>query len=319
MLISIIVPIYNVEKYIHKCINSIINQTYKNIEVILVDDGSTDRCSEICDEFAKKDNRIKVIHQKNSGLSEARNTGIENSSGEYLLFIDSDDYIEVCTCEHLIKCLSKEKVDIIQFKKRIYFENKPTEILDKDISSTNHENYKVYNRSTAYDMYMNNKEFTREAWDKLYSKKLFDNIKFPKDRLAEDLATTYKLILNSNKLAVLDIELYNYLIRSNSIMGQKSIKLMEDACKGHLEIYNFNKVHYRKYIKVSLSNYFNNLVKLYCRLDFLNKKEYEYRLKEIEDIIKGIKLKEINLKSKLVFLLLKLNKKIFFKVIYKKI
>ena len=112
MLFSIIVPVYNVEKYIHKCIESFICQTYKDIEIILVDDGSTDNSSSIFDEYADKDKRIRVIHKKNGGLSDARNAGIEIASGEYILFVDSDDYIETDTCRKLLK-YTKLDCDII--------------------------------------------------------------------------------------------------------------------------------------------------------------------------------------------------------------
>ena len=106
-LISVIIPIYNVEKYLNKCIDSIINQTYKNLEIILVDDGSPDNCPQICDEYAKKDNRIKVIHKKNGGVSSARNVGLINSTGNYIGFIDPDDYIEPIMYEKLLKVLKE--------------------------------------------------------------------------------------------------------------------------------------------------------------------------------------------------------------------
>ena len=111
-LISIIVPVYNVEKYIHECVDSIINQTYKNIEIILVDDGSPDNCGKICDEYAKKDNRIKVIHKPNGGLSDARNHGIDVANGEWLMFIDSDDWIEPNMAEKLLHSALNNKADL---------------------------------------------------------------------------------------------------------------------------------------------------------------------------------------------------------------
>lgn len=317
MLISIIVPIYNVEKYLNKCLDSLINQTYKNIEIILVDDGSTDRCPEICDQYIRKDNRIKVIHKKNGGLSSARNRGIKEAKGQYLLFIDSDDYIDINTCYELVKSLKKEEVDIIQFKKRTFIEG---EVLDNVYNANKcSSNYTVYNNKEAYDIYMNNGQFTREAWDKLYARSLFDDIEYPEGRLAEDLATTYKLILKAKKLGFLDRELYYYLIRKDSIMGQKSIKLMEDACKGHLEIYEYNKKCYKNHVKQSMTNYYNNLVKLYCRLSNEYKKENSERINEVEQTINLIKMKELNFKGKLVCILLRFNKKLFFKMIYNKI
>lgn len=317
MLISIVVPIYNVEKYLNKCVDSLINQTYKNIEIILVDDGSTDSCPQICDEYIQRDNRIKVIHKKNGGLSSARNVGIKEANGSYLLFVDSDDYIEYNTCKELIECLKKENVDIIQFKKRVFSEN---EILnDIENASTNYLDYKVYSNIEAYDIYMNNGEFTREAWDKLYSKNLFNDIEYPVGRLAEDLATTYKLITKAKKIGLLNRELYNYLVRKNSIMGQKSIKLMEDTCRAHLEIYNFNEIYNKKYLKNSITNYYNNLVKLYCRLHMENIEQNIDKINEIKQILDSIRIKELNAKGQIVYILLKFNKSLFFKMIYKKI
>lgn len=112
-LISVIVPVYKVEKYINKCVDSIINQTYTNLEIILVDDGSPDNCGNICDEYAKKDNRIKVVHKENAGVSSARNIGLEKSSGKYITFIDADDYVEKNYCEELLNILKIENADCV--------------------------------------------------------------------------------------------------------------------------------------------------------------------------------------------------------------
>ena len=111
--ISVVVPVYNVEKYLRKCIDSIINQTYKNLEIILVDDGSPDKCGEICDEYAKKDNRVKVIHKKNAGVSSARNDGIDNATGEYIIFVDSDDWLEDNAIEIMVDKLNEYDYDCV--------------------------------------------------------------------------------------------------------------------------------------------------------------------------------------------------------------
>lgn len=112
-LISVIVPVYKVEKYINQCIDSIINQTYTNLEIILVDDGSPDNCGIICDKYAKKDRRIKVIHKENAGVSSARNVGLDNSNGEFITFVDADDYVSNIYCEELLKTLKEKEVDCI--------------------------------------------------------------------------------------------------------------------------------------------------------------------------------------------------------------
>lgn len=135
--ISIIVPIYKVEIYLRKCVDSIVNQTYKNIEILLIDDGSPDNCGIICDEYAKKDERIKVIHKKNGGLSDARNYGIEASSGDYIMFVDSDDYISKDMCEILLKKALENNADIVSCNfKEIYIDNFEEEINKQSIKKS---------------------------------------------------------------------------------------------------------------------------------------------------------------------------------------
>lgn len=120
-LISVIIPVYKVEKFLHRCVDSVINQTYKNLEIILIDDGSPDNCGNICDEYAKKDTRIKVIHQENQGLSGARNSGLNIAKGEYIYFIDSDDYIKKNTLENMIKYSEKDILILYQEQQYIYY------------------------------------------------------------------------------------------------------------------------------------------------------------------------------------------------------
>ena len=204
-LISIVVPVYKVEKFLEKCIDSIINQTYKNLEIILVDDGSPDNCGKICDEYAKKDKRIKVIHQQNGGLSAARNTGITKATGKYISFIDSDDYIEKDYIELLYTTIKQSKADIAIGSHTVIYDTgtklqkatgeksilKPKEVLERIL-------------------YDNNIDYS--AWAKLYKIELFTNIKYPEGRLFEDAATTYKLIDISKKIAVNSKSIYNYII-----------------------------------------------------------------------------------------------------------
>ena len=136
-LISIIVPIYKVEIYLRKCIDSIVNQTYKNIEILLIDDGSPDNCGIICDEYAKKDERIKVIHKENGGLSDARNYGIEASTGDYIIFIDSDDYVSESMCENLLICALENNADIVSCNfKEIYIDNNREKINKQSIKKS---------------------------------------------------------------------------------------------------------------------------------------------------------------------------------------
>ena len=214
-LISIIVPCYNVEQYLPKCVDSIINQTYKNLEVWLVDDGSPDRCGEMCDEYAKKDSRVKVIHKENGGLSDARNVAIDVAAGEYIIFIDSDDRVTLDHVETLYNLVVKYEVDLAaaQFKE----EQEGFSIeLDKDAPKEN----KLGMEDAIETMFYQDK-FETSAWGKIYKRSLFgSDIRYPKGKLYEDLPTTFKLIEKAGDIAVTSKQTTYYLIRNSSIQGE---------------------------------------------------------------------------------------------------
>lgn len=215
--ISIIVPIYNVENYLPSCIDSILKQTYKNIEVILIDDGSPDNCSAICDEYEKKDERIRVIHQKNSGLSGARNTGIENAQGEYLIFVDSDDTIAPTMVEELYEYAEEHGCSIVACGRYYLFED------GKKICKITDEKSRTYSFEEA--MYEMNTFtlFDMSAWAKIYRRELFQNIRFPKGKLSEDYYIMYKLFDLAQSVGYVAKPLYNYLQRQSSISRNKKI------------------------------------------------------------------------------------------------
>jgi len=210
-LISIVVPIYNVEKYLNRCVDSILGQTYRNIEIILVDDGSPDGCAKICDEYSLKDNRIKVIHKKNGGLSDARNKGIELAKGVYISFVDADDLIAPYFIEILYNMCIKYSCDISmgyfqQFETKISFSTE----CDKEIKAfSNIEMVK----NLCNDMYLQ----SVVVWNKLYKTTLFQNINYPFGKIYEDEATTYKLYYAANKIVVTTQILYGYSYRQGSI------------------------------------------------------------------------------------------------------
>ena len=241
-LISIIVPIYKVEKYLEKCLNSIINQTYKNIEIILIDDGSPDNCGKICDEYAKKDSRIKVIHQENKGISAARNIGIDKSIGKYLMFVDSDDYIEETMAEHLYTNLKEYNADLSVCSLYCIINNKVTRKTKKDEIKIL-SNYNAIKNSYTIDTISN------VPWNKLYKKELFNNIKFPEGRIAEDLATMYLILDKCNSVVFSTKPLYYYIRRADSITGKNSEKFHKDKLQGHIEKYYFIKNKYPKMIE----------------------------------------------------------------------
>ena len=211
-LISVIIPVYKVEKYLKRCIDSVINQTYKNLEIILVDDGSPDNCPKICDDYSKKDKRIKVIHKKNGGLSDARNKGIEKANGDYISFIDSDDYVELNYIDFLYKILKENNADISMGKQYVRYPNK--------ILNTGSNNNYVLNSHDALEKMLYGEDFDVSAWAKLYKKELFKGIRYPKGRLFEDSATTYKLIDKAKTIVLKSIPIYNYIIRDDSITNE---------------------------------------------------------------------------------------------------
>jgi len=216
-LISVIVPVYNVEKYLPACIESILCQTYSELEIILVNDGSPDKCPEICDEYAKKDSRVKVIHQSNQGLSSARNTGIDNSSGKYIIFVDSDDTIEPTMVEDLYTCVIKYNCSMAACGRKYVFED------GKVVCKVPDNIEKVFSFSDAIREMNTYFYFDMSAWAKIYKRELFDNIRFPVGRLSEDFFIMYKLIALSQKVAYISKPLYNYLQRKSSISRNKNI------------------------------------------------------------------------------------------------
>lgn len=217
-LISVIIPIYNVECYLKTCIDSIVNQTYSNLEIILVDDGSPDKCPEICDEYAKKDNRVKVIHQENGGLAHARNVGIANSNGEYLTFVDSDDYVSDDYVESLYKGLIESDADISVASLIVFKESSLSCVTHK------REPFVEVKKNDYFKEYASIKAEKSmpfiTAWNKLYKKELFDGIKYPKGKLYEDAFTTYKLIERARKVVYSTTKLYYYRLNPQSILGQ---------------------------------------------------------------------------------------------------
>lgn len=250
-LISVIIPVYNTEKYLKDCVNSVLNQTYKNLEIILVDDGSTDSCPQICDEYNKKDKRIIVMHKINGGLSDARNQGIEVAKGEYIAFIDSDDYISTVFIEELHNACELNAVDISccnfyrKYRNNHTAAHKPT------------ANKKFTNIEAVKDIFLANSLCEVMTWNKLYRISLFkqSNIRFPVGKLHEDVYTTYKLFYLANGIIYINEPLYFYLQRPDSIMGRKFNNKRLDALgaldetKTYIIYHNLNLLaEYQSYI-----------------------------------------------------------------------
>lgn len=239
-LISVIVPIYNVEKYLRRCIDSVMMQTYKKIEIILVDDGSSDSCPEICDEYKKKDTRIKVIHKKNGGLSDARNKGIEFAKGDFISFIDSDDVISKTMIEYLYKNMIEYNADISVCNFKYFCNEEELMTLQNEYESNDVE--KVYSNIEALEILLDGKKsYGDYAWNKLYKINLFNNVKYPYMKKMEDIGTTYKLYYKSNKIVIGTSIKYFYFQRADSILGKNDIQIYKDGLELSIERYLFLK------------------------------------------------------------------------------
>jgi glycosyltransferase involved in cell wall biosynthesis len=315
--VSIIVPIYNVEKYLCKCLDSILNQTYKKLEIILVDDGSPDNCGKICDEYAKKDSRIKVVHKENGGLSSARNAGLEIATGDIIAFIDSDDWVYNKMIEKTVNVMLEENADIVCFE------------FTSQIEDTNINNYecnnisKILNSEEAIRLLLEG-EIKDYVWNKIFKKEVFENLLFPIGRNYEDMATTYLTFLKASKIVLIQDKLYFYYIRANSIVNVKDknaiLKGKYDAMLAYYErIENISK-KFESLRDLSIKNFIERAIGFIEFIDLQNDeinnkyrkdtlfyiKEYydEYEKSKYKKMIKLIKLKIIlntNLKySKLV-------------------
>lgn len=218
-LISIVVPIYNVGKYLKRCIESVINQSYKNLQIILVDDGSTDGSGEICDTYAQNDSRIEVIHKKNGGLSEARNVGIDVAVGEYIAFIDSDDWIRSDYVEALKRAIDigKTKISACAYLKT--FQKTITENKDNICRISNC--MEIWNINEAYQHLFLNRRIDNSACAKLYARDLFKNIRYPVGKLYEDQFVTYKLFHISQGVTFINSQMYFYFDRPGSIQNEQ--------------------------------------------------------------------------------------------------
>jgi len=211
-LISVIVPVYNVEAYLDKCISSIVNQTYRNLEIILVDDGSPDNCPAMCDAWKEKDSRIVVLHKENGGLSDARNAGMGAAHGEFISFIDGDDWIEPRFFEILQHELEAQNADVAAVQYRFCWEGDACE------RQNAYEHVTVYDRQTAMRLLIQN-QIKQVVWNKLYRSAQIRDIPFEKGKFHEDEFWTYQVIGRIERFAAIDYIGYDYFQRAGSIMG----------------------------------------------------------------------------------------------------
>ena len=289
-LVSIIIPVFNVEKYVPICIESVINQTYKNIEILLIDDGSTDGSGKICDEYAKNDERICVFHKSNGGLSDARNYALDRITGEYIYFVDSDDYINYQCIETLVNLLKCESADIVSCAANDVFENESRqfEIQEKPIVSCN-------NIEACLKIRSGSAFFGVAVWNKLYKRNLFDNIRFPKGLVHEDQAVIYQLVYQVKKYVHTYTVLHYYRVRTNSITRQKftvkrfdflkALKMRTDFLKDK------NEMLYEKnlYLYLHMLVYYRYIAKHKFKYGKERLKRFELEIKSVAMRLKAIK------------------------------
>ncbi|MBR5089186.1 MAG: glycosyltransferase [Ruminiclostridium sp.] len=223
-MISVIVPVYNVEPYLAQCLDSLLAQTFSDIEIIVVDDGSTDGCPQICDEYSRRDERITVFHTDNHGLSAARNLGIDNSHGEWLMFVDSDDWVEPQFCELPYRAAVENEADLVIFDVSRIFGEKRIPPSPIPVSG-------IVTWQEAFE------HGRPAAWNKLYKRYLFDTIRYPVGRLFEDIAVTHKLINYAKRIVYIDDSLYNYRIHSGSISKTIDERTQYEELRSRLEQY----------------------------------------------------------------------------------
>lgn len=270
--VSVIIPVYKVEPFIQKCVDSVIKQTYKNLEIILVDDGSPDNCPAICDKYAGKDPRVKVVHKQNGGLSDARNFGIEASTGEYLTFIDSDDYVSKDFIEALINGLESCGADICATGFKKVFEDSPEETPQQDF-----EVKSFSGKDALKTFYKLNEMESRVPFDiiacaKLYKRKTFDTLRFPVGRLHEDEYLTPKLYYSAEVCAHVSGQRYFYLQREGSITQKKNKKNYIDICDmlaGRVRF--FEEMNEPEFLRIALNRLIGQ--SLWCYLEFYKDKE----------------------------------------------
>lgn len=239
-LLSVIVPVYNVENYLARCVDSILDQTYENLEVLLVDDGAKDSSGAICDAFAAKDSRVKVIHKVNGGLSSARNAGLEAAAGEYIAFVDSDDWIEPDAYAHLMDVMEKFDVRLVcggRYDVDGKTGEKKVGLCPKKEETISAE--ELVGRIFLWD------GCDSSACDKLYHRSLLENFRFPEGKVCEDVPVTYKIVLEAEQVALSDRPFYNYYHRSGSISKASDITEKTFHFSQHTEeIYPYIRDHH---------------------------------------------------------------------------
>jgi glycosyltransferase involved in cell wall biosynthesis len=250
-MLSVIVPVYNVQHFINKCVLSIVNQTYRDLEIILVDDGSTDLSGQLCDEWAKKDERIYVIHKTNGGLSSARNAGINFSHGNFIAFVDSDDFVDINMYQTMISAIERTGKDIACCGRIVDLWGKK----EKSEFCLNHE--RIFNKKEAIKTILKLNIIDVSACDKVYKREIFDTIRYPEGKISEDAAIIFHLLNISNGVVHIGKAFYHYIYRENSISKSSYTHKAYDAYVNCFNTINFIQNNYTDLLKEC---------KIYCSL-----------------------------------------------------
>jgi glycosyltransferase involved in cell wall biosynthesis len=291
ILISVIVPIYNVEKYLNQAIDSILAQTYKNLEILLIDDGSTDNCGKICDEYASKDNRIKVIHKENGGLGKAYNTGLELATGNYIAFVESDDYIEPNMYEVMLENAIKYNTDTI--KCDFYWYNRKADIQNLPYCGTKIFNQKEPTGSFIIDDFPILCAYHSSIWSYLHKAEFVKQIKFVETVGAGyvDAPFTFEVLCKAKSIVLLSQPLYHYRMENHgnsvSLSDERSIQMAYRFCEAKNVIKKYNKYDLLKevfYLHASVANYI-----YYKRIEPQYRYEYFLKLRELFSDLKDDK------------------------------
>ena len=317
-LITVIVPIYNVEKYLNRCIQSVVDQTYHNLDIVLIDDGSTDKSPEICDLWAQKDERIRVVHQENCGVSKARNAGLHMAKGAYIMQLDSDDFIHIETIARLYTRLKDNDADMSVCN----FEKGDCESFEFETNDS--DNVEIIDNVMALNrIYLGDNNALRYVapWGKLYKRSLFENICYPEGKIFEDIYITHKILYKCKKIAVTERKWLYYYQHSSSIMNRQfhvgKLDYLE-ALKDRIIFFKENNLH--NLSQIAYDEYIHSLIWEYSRArDLLRNKsvleDIVIRYREI--YIKGYASKRYSQDTKLFLRLFAINPEII--VLYWKI
>ena len=308
-LISVIIPIYNVEKYMDDCLKSVTEQTYKNIEIILINDGSRDNSIDKCYKWMKKDVRIKVYNKENGGASSARNYGLDRAMGEYIVFVDSDDYINDHMLEKLYEALKENKCQISMCNSVRVFDS---DVIIKDELRSETE---IWNEEKYWEKYyLCPEDKYIVLWNKLYPKKIFEELRLPEGRLFEDEMVMHKIIGKCSKIAYIDEKLYYYLQRQGSSMNQSYTYRTFDVVEANTNrsIYFYSKGYY-KLAETSLTQNISRIIDIKENLDMKNKINYDCYKREKKQFTDAyFKLfKRLSIKSKANILTFVLGEKLY--------